>query len=255
MEDTNLVVNEAEAPLYYSFWLREYGNEFLTFVSTVDHTFDTRNRTLFPDSGLLSRLSAEIAFPGGDLEYYKASYNMRWYKSFHRHMALLLGGEVAYGDGYGDTTYLPFFENYFAGGIRSVRGFRQNTIGPKGIDCRLVDQDDGHGGTVTTRVCTADYSIGGNAKFQGRTELIFSNPFEDAPSRNFRLSAFIDFARVYTNIDTAAIVPDDRLRASYGLGAVWITPVGALNFSLAWPLISYEGDRTEVFAFNIGSPF
>ena len=118
-----------------------------------------------------------------------------------------------------------------------------------------MDEDDGNGGTITTRVCTADYSIGGNAKFQGRTELIFSNPLEDAPSRNFRLSAFIDFARVYTNIDSEAIVPDDRLRASYGIGAVWITPVGALNFSLAWPLISYEGDRTEVFAFNIGSPF
>ncbi|WP_455200712.1 outer membrane protein assembly factor BamA [Kaarinaea lacus] len=255
VEDTNLTVNDAEAPLYYSFWVQENGNEFLTFVSTIDHSFDTRNRTLFPTSGLLSRLSGEIAFPGGDLEYYKASYNLRWYNSFHRHVSLAIGGEVAYGDGYGDTTYLPFFENYFAGGMRSVRGFRQNTIGPKGIDCSLIDQDDGNGGTVTTRVCTADYSIGGNAKFQGRTEFIFSNPFEEVPNRNFRLSAFIDFARVYTNIDSPAIVADDRLRASYGIGAVWITPVGALNFSLAWPLVSYEGDRTEVFAFNIGSPF
>lgn len=255
VEDTNLVVNDAEAPLYYTFWVAENGNDFLTFVSTLDHTFDTRNRILFPTTGLMSRLSAEIAFPGGDLEYYKASYNLRWYNSFHRHVSLVLGGEVAYGDGYGDTTYLPFFENYFAGGIRSVRGFRQNTIGPKGIDCRLVDEDDGNGGIVTTRVCTADYSIGGNAKFQGRTELIFSNPFEETPNRNFRLSTFIDFARVYTNIDSPAIVADDRLRASYGIGAVWITPVGALNFSLAWPLVSYEGDRTEVFAFNIGSPF
>jgi outer membrane protein insertion porin family len=255
VEDTNILVNDAEAPLYYSVWVKENGNDFLTFVSTLNHTFDTRNRTLFPDTGLFSQLSAEIAFPGGDLEYYKASYNLRWYNSFHKHVSLVIGGEVAYGDGYGDTLYLPFFENYFAGGIRSVRGFRQNSIGPKGIDCRLVDQDDGNGGTITTRICTADYSIGGNSKFQGRTELVFSNPFDEAPSRNFRLSAFIDFARVYTNIDSVAIVPDDRLRASYGIGAVWITPVGALNFSLAWPLISYEGDRTESFAFNIGSPF
>ena len=99
VEDTNLVVNEAEAPLYYSFFVQENGNEFLTFVSTFDHTFDTRNRTLFPDTGLMSRFSAEVAFPGGDLEYYKASYNLRWYNSFHRHVSLLIGGEVAYGDG------------------------------------------------------------------------------------------------------------------------------------------------------------
>jgi outer membrane protein insertion porin family len=118
-----------------------------------------------------------------------------------------------------------------------------------------VAEDDGHGGTTTTLVCTADYSIGGNAKFEGRTELFFSNPFEEEPSKNFRLSAFIDFARVYTNVYNAAIVEDDRLRASYGLGAVWITPVGALNFNLAWPLISYEGDETEIFGFNIGAPF
>ena len=255
VEDTKIVVNDAEAPLYYSFWVREYGEKFLTFVSTIDHTFDTRNKILFPDSGLLSQTSAEIAFPGGDLEYYKANYNLRWYIPLGSKATFLMGGEVAYGDGYGDTPYLPFFENYFAGGIRSVRGFRQNTIGPKGIDCRLVEQDDGHGGTTTTQICTADYSIGGNAKFEGRTELIFSNPFEEEPSKNFRISAFVDFARVYTNIDSEAIVADDRLRASYGIGAVWITPVGALNFSLAWPLISYEGDRTEIFGFNIGSPF
>jgi len=255
VEDTKIIVNDAEAPLYYSFWVREYGEQFLTYVSTIDHTYDSRNKILFPDSGVLSRTSAEIAFPGGDLEYYKASYDLRWYVPLGRKFTFLMGGEFAYGDGYGDTTVLPFFENYFAGGIRSVRGFRQNTIGPKGIDCRQVEQDDGFGGTTTTQICTADYSIGGNAKFEGRTELIFSNPFEDEPSRNFRLSAFLDFARVYTNIDSEAIVADDRLRASYGIGAVWITPVGALNFSLAWPLISYEGDRTEIFGFNIGSPF
>ncbi|WP_455366043.1 outer membrane protein assembly factor BamA [Kaarinaea lacus] len=255
VEDTKIIVNDAEAPLYYSFWVREYGEQFLTYVSTIDHTYDSRNKILFPDSGILSRTSAEIAFPGGDIEYYKASYDLRFYLPLGRNFTFLMGGEFAYGDGYGDTPVLPFFENYFAGGIRSVRGFRQNTLGPKGIDCRLVEEDDGFGGTTSTQICTADYSIGGNAKFEGRTELIFSNPFEEEPSKNFRLSAFIDFARVYTNIDSEAIVADDRLRASYGLGAVWITPVGALNFSLAWPLISYEGDQTEVFGFNIGSPF
>jgi len=255
VEDTKIFVNDAEAPLYYSFWVREYGEKFLTYVSTFEHSYDSRNKLLFPESGILSRTSAEVALPGSDIEYYKASYDFRFYAPIVKNVTFLFGGELAYGDGYGDTTTLPFFENYFAGGIRSVRGFRQNTIGPKGIDCRQVEQDDGNGGITTTQICTADYSIGGNAKFQGRTEVIFSNPFEDQPSKNFRVSAFVDFARVYTEIDSEAIVADDRLRASYGIGAVWITPVGALYFSLAWPLISYEGDRLETFGFNIGSPF
>ncbi|WP_455223107.1 outer membrane protein assembly factor BamA [Kaarinaea lacus] len=255
VEDTKIFVNDAEAPLYYSFWVREYGDKFLTYVSTFEHSYDSRNKILFPESGILSRTAAEISFPGSELEYFKASYNLRWYVPLGSKMTFLMGGEFAYGDGYGDTPTLPFFENYFAGGIRSIRGFRQNTVGPKGIDCRQVDEDDGHGGTTTTQICTADYSIGGNSKFEGRAEMIFSNPFEEEPSKNFRVSAFIDFGRVYTNIDSEAIVADDRLRASYGIGAVWITPVGALYFSLAWPLISYEGDRLETFGFNIGTPF
>lgn len=254
-EDTELNINESRAPEYYSTWVNEFGEDFVTYTINASHTYDSRNRAIFPDHGFLSRFSVEAAVPGGDLEYYKLGYNLKMYFDLHRTVTLMLGGNLAYGDGYGDTAVLPFFENYYSGGARSVRGFEANTIGPAGIECDTFSVPDGMGGTTTTQSCQADEPVGGNAKFEGRMELFFASPFSEEPSRNFRFSAFTDFARVYTDIDDPSIVEDDRLRASYGLGAVWITPVGALTFSLAWPLIEYDGDDTEVFNFNIGAPF
>ena len=255
IENTDLTINESRAPEYYSDWVNEFGDDFTAYTLTASHSFDTRNRAIFPDNGILSRISAEIAVPGGDIEYYKASYDLKWYLQLLRNTTLMMGGRVAYGDGYGDTRVLPFFENYYSGGVRSVRGFEANTIGPMGIECDTISVPDGMGGTTTTQYCNADEPVGGNAKFEGRMELYFASPFSDEPSRNFRLSTFIDFARVYTDLDHRSVVEDDRLRASYGFGAVWITPVGALTFSLAWPLAEYSGDDTEVFNFNIGAPF
>ncbi|HEY5604482.1 MAG TPA: outer membrane protein assembly factor BamA, partial [Gammaproteobacteria bacterium] len=128
VEDTNLVVNDAEAPLYYSAWIAIYGDQFLTYTTSFNYTYDSRNKIIFPESGILSQTTLEFAFPGSDIEYYKASYDMRWYLPLTNKLTFMAGGEVAYGDGYGDTSELPFFENYFTGGLRSVRGFRQNSI-------------------------------------------------------------------------------------------------------------------------------
>lgn len=254
-EDTDLNVNESRAPEYYSTWVDQFGEKFVTYSLSLSHTFDSRNRAIFPDHGLLSQFFTELAVPGGDLEFYKVGYNMKMYFELHRFATLMFGGNVAYGDSYGDTDVLPFFENYYSGGARSVRGFEANTLGPRGIECDTFSVPDGMGGTTITESCQADEPVGGNAKFEGRMELFFASPFSEEPSRNFRFSAFVDFARVFTNIEDPSIIEDDRLRASYGLGAVWITPVGALTFSLAWPLVEYADDDTEVFNFNIGAPF
>jgi outer membrane protein insertion porin family len=254
-EDTDIDINETEAPDYYSKWVIDNGESFLAYPATMSHSYDTRNRAIFPETGILSRVSAEVALPGGDLEYYKASYDFKSYFDVGRSLTLMMGGELAYGDGYGDSDSLPFFENYYTGGIRSVRGFESNTIGPKGVKCRTFTASDGMGGTTLTEVCEPDEAVGGNAKFEGRLELFIAPSFDDQPNRNFRFSTFIDFARVYNNVDDPSILSDDRLRASYGVGAVWITPVGALTFSLAWPIVDYAGDKTEVFGFNIGAPF
>ena len=255
VEDTDLTINEDQAPLYYSEWVDENGDEFTTYSANMSYSFDTRNRAIFPDYGILSRISAEVAIPGGDLEFFKTSYQLNWYFQLSQRLTLMLGGEVAYGNGYGDTEDLPFFENYYAGGTRSVRGFRGNTIGPLGIECDDLVVSDGLGGSTVTEVCEADEPVGGNAKFTGKIELYFPSPFEEEVSRNFRMSAFVDFGQVFTDIDSEFVVEDDRMRSSYGVAAVWITPVGALTFNFAWPLSADGEDDTQVFGFNIGAPF
>lgn len=230
-ENTSLTINPLEAPTSYVEWVEENGENFDTISNTVSWSHDTRNRAIFPDSGYYSLLSAEVALPGGDLEYYKLTVRQKYYVPMGKGITLLLGADLGYGDGYGDTTELPFYKNYYAGGGRSVRGFQGNSLGP--------------------RDPVSDEPIGGNTKVVSHLELAFPSPFEDT-ERSFRLSTFIDAGNVFASKDD---FDTSELRSSYGLSAVWLTPVGALTFNWAWPINTKPGDETESFQFAIGAPF
>ncbi len=232
-ENTNLRIRDDTAPEAYSKWVAENGDNFDAFITSVSWSHDTRNRAIFPDRGSYTLLSAQAATPGGDLEYYKLGIRQRWYMAITNTVTFSLAGELGYGDGYGDTSELPFYENYYAGGSRTVRGFRGNTLGPRD--------------PVTNR------AIGGASKAIARMELFFPSPFaEEEGGRTFRLSTFIDAGNVFASPED---VNFNDLRSAYGMSAVWITPVGALTFNWAWPLRSEPGDTTEFFQFSIGAPF
>jgi outer membrane protein insertion porin family len=145
--------------------------------------------------------------------------------------ALLFGADLGYGDAYGDTSTLPFYKNYYAGGGRSVRGFQGNSLGPRDL--------------ITNE------PIGGNTKVITHLELFFPSPFAES-ERSFRLSAFVDAGNVFA---TQADFDANELRSSYGVSAIWLTPVGALTFNWGWPINTKEGDEREVFQFSIGAPF
>ncbi len=230
-ENTDLTLNSLTAPASYAAWVAANGNKFNTFATTLSWSHDTRNRAIFPDSGYFSRLSAEIALPGGDLEYYKLSVRQKYYVPISKGITLLLGLELGYGDAYGDTTELPFYKNYYAGGGRSVRGFRGNSLGPRDA--------------VTNR------AIGGTTKVISRLELFFPAPFGEA-ERSFRLSTFIDAGNVFASQQSFDI---NELRSSYGVSAIWLTPVGALTFNWGWAINSKASDVREIFQFSIGAPF
>ena len=107
------------------------GDEFLTLKLKSSWSSDSRNRRFLPDTGSLSRITAELAIPGGDLTYYQVSLRHQRFFSLPRDFVFVLEGEIGYGDGYGDTEEFPLTENFYAGGIRSVRGFESNTLGPR----------------------------------------------------------------------------------------------------------------------------
>ena len=211
-----------------NFIIDQEGDSFNTLSFAVGWSHDTLNRAIFATEGGRRSLSALITVPGLDLEYYKINYSQFHYFPMAKDLVLFLHGDVAYGDGYGDTEDLPFFEHYFAGGVKSVRGFEDNTLGPR----------DSRGDT-----------FGGDTKLVGGVEVFFPVPFlED--NKSLRMGTFFDFGYVY---DSGFDLGD--LRYSAGISAQWLSPFGALTVSVAQPFNESDDDEVQNFQFAFGSGF
>jgi len=204
----------------------EFGTNFNTLTFGVGWSHDTRDRAVFPTKGNFHSLSAEVALPGLDLEYYKLSYQQRRYIPLSKQLTLLMRGEIAYGTGYGDNDILPFFENFYAGGVRSVRGYRDNSLGGE----------------------ISGVPQGGNLKTIGAMELLFPPPFAE-DSKAVRMSAFFDAGYVFGGLRNFDI---KQLRGSAGLSLSWFSPVGPLIFSFATPVNDRKDDDIQNFQFSLG---
>lgn len=228
--NTQLDIPENTTIQRYRDFIDREGDQFDTFSLTLSWARNTRNHAILPTRGRLQRASAEVAIPGGSLQYYKLNYEDRLYTPLTESFTLAYGGRVAYGDAYGSTDEFPFFENYFAGGQRSVRGFKTNTLG--------VREDN--------------QAIGGNFLVTAGAEVIFPLPFIKKELKSFRFSAFTDIGNVY---DQDQGFEADLLRYSAGLSAIWISPFGPVSVSIAQPLNKQDDDETEIFQFAVGSSF
>ena len=221
-------------------FIAENGNEFDNFSLTASFSRDTRNRTVFATRGSAQTVASNITVPGSDLEYYKLRYDTKFYFAMTQSLTLLLHSDLAYGNGYGDTEELPFFERYFAGGLRTVRAFNTNSLGPRD----LLSNDP----------------IGGNLRVVGGADVIFPIPFMEKPPNSVRLSAFFDIGNVFldkapTFDSTENGFDASQLRMSTGLSFVWLAPIGPLRFSYGVPLNDVPGDDLRAFQFSIGSFF
>jgi len=196
-------------------------------------THDTRDNILFTNKGVLQRLTAEVTLPVLDLQYYRLDYRHAWYKDIAKNFTFMLNGELGYAKSYGDTKY-PFFKNYFVGGVNSVRGFENGSLGPRQVD--------------TTG---QEFNIGGTTRIVGNAEIFAPVPLIKDSSQ-FRLSAFFDAGNVYA--DNQSISLGD-LRYSTGVGVSWFSPFGPLKLVFAKALNSQQDDRTEVLQFQLGSQF
>jgi outer membrane protein insertion porin family len=197
-------------------------------------TYDSRDNTLFPNKGVLQRLSTEVALPVLDLEYYKIEYKHAWFKDVTKSFTVMLNGELGYADSYGKKAY-PFFKNFYVGGVNSVRGFDNGSIGPHDVD----------------PATGLDYAVGGTSRVLGNAEVFSPVPFIKNSSQ-FRLSAFVDTGNVYTKGQGISL---GDLRYSTGVGVSWFSPFGPLKLVFAKALNKKEGDQTQSLQFQLGSQF
>ena len=215
---------------------------YLTLSPSIGWTHDTLNRALFPNQGGQQRLSALATIPGiSDLEYFKINYKHQEYFPLSSDFTFRLLADIAYGDGYGDTEDLPFFENYYGGGTGSVRGFKNNTLGPRDTP---INPD-----------VRRPLPFGGSTKMVGSAELFFPVPFLQE-TKSVRLGAFFDAGRIQNSFGL------NNLKYSAGVSGEWLSPFGALSVSAALPLNAKDfnsrtgvGDEKQIFQFNFGQNF
>lgn len=226
-ENIHIKTNPDRTPEDIITFTEENGNSYDQFNSNASFTHDTRDRTVFATKGNLQRIRLEASVPGSDLDYYKVSYRNTYLWRLSSKYSLSGMFDVAYGDAYNETTDLPFFEKYYAGGITSVRGYRPNRLGPQS---------------------EKNTSLGGNFRTLARAELFFPAPFA-AENRSVRMGAFVDVGNVFIDPDA---FDQDELRSSIGLSFEWLSPIGPLTFSYADTLHHKPGDDRQAFQFYIG---
>ena len=228
VEDIHVQSTTSTPPEYRSFIDRYPDN--LNFNLSTGFSKDTRDSIFFPRRGSFRRISAELAIPGSDLEYYKVSLRGSWYRQLVGRLILNARGEIGYGDGYGDLEELPFFKNYYAGGSRSVRGFEARSLGPVSAD-------------------SAADPLGGGIRTIAGIEMYFPI-FGLLEDNDKRLSLFMDSGQVFAS---SSDFDFGEIRLSVGAGFHWFSPVGPISFTVAQPLNDEPGDDVKRIQFTLGS--
>jgi outer membrane protein insertion porin family len=220
------------------------GNWFKSVNFNVNWVKSTLNRGIFATRGTSQRIGFDVAVPKSGLEYYKFTYKGTHLRGLTRQLTLKLRADLGYGESYGDTTQMPFFKNFYSGGLGSVRGFKKYSLGPR---------NSPQGGYSYTR------PIGGNVQVVLGAEVMFPIPFVK-DQRSVQSSLFFDAGNVFNtkcaDLQVNCFSPKDgELRYSVGLGATWLSGFGPITFSIAKPLNSLDLDETEVFQFSLGNQF
>lgn len=214
-------------------FVNEFGSHYYQLNGTIGWSFQGLDRVIMPTKGWQEQASLETSVPiaSKSLRYYKADYNLKFYHPLYKSWIFHTRGEVGYGQGYGKySNDYPFFKNFYAGGIYSVRGYAVNSLGP-------VDRTSGD-------------PLGGNVLVDGSVALIFPNPF----GHNLRTSWFADGGQVFDTDRESNVSDHGGLRYSTGLDIQWLSPLGVgLEFALAEALNPSRTDDTQFFTFNVSA--
>src|SRR3990167_2389620 len=238
-------------------FMEEEGDNYLNLKASVGWSESTLNRGVLANRGHSQSLVFETTVPGSDLSFFKVDYRGQLFTPLSDIYTLRLHTELGYGESYGSTSELPFYENYYAGGFGSVRGFKDNSLGPRrtpsrgeavtGNEGTLIDPDDD------------PLPFGGNVLVQGGVELLFPMPFVK-DQRSLRTALFWDVGNVFdTSCGSTQTscngIDAGELASSVGVGLTWITALGPLSFSLAMPIVKPDDADTQVFQFSLGQTF
>ena len=204
------------------------GDEYSTVFGAIAFSKDTRNRRVFADNGSFNSIGVTVNT--GDLDYYKARYRHQTAYALSETFTLSLKGRLGYGESVGDSEELPIYEKFFAGGVRSVRGYEFNSLGPT----------DSNGDP-----------LGGDFQVIYSVEVLF--PIEALGSaETFRVGVYYDAGNVFESVDT---FESSEIRESVGVSAKWFSFIGPIEFSYAWPLNDQPQDDIEEFQFALGATF
>ena len=228
IERTEIVPGTALPNTYF-----DYANQF-GYISTavpltVGWARDRRDSALAPNSGVFQRATGEWGI-GGEVRYVRATYQYQQFYPFNKQLTGAINAELGLGQTIGDRPF-PLFKNFFGGGLGSVRGFEQGSLGP--------------------RDALTGVNLGGTKKVNINSELLI--PFPGAGNdRTLRLYGFFDIGNVFGASEN---INFDDMRSSYGIGVSWISPVGPLRLAFARPVKTFDGDRIQTLQFQIGTSF
>ena len=215
-------------PASYLAYANQFGYSSSSLPLTLGWSRDSRDSALVPSTGVYQRGNGDWGV-AGDAKYVRASYQYQQYFPLNKQYTLALNGEVGWGKGLSGRPF-PVFKTYYAGGLGSVRGFDQSTLGPRDV--------------------TGSY-LGGPKKLVGNIEL--QTPFPGAGNdRSLRLFGFLDVGNVFAESEKYDF---GTLRASSGVGLSWISPIGPLRFAYSVPIRKVPGDRIQKLQFQIGTSF
>jgi outer membrane protein insertion porin family len=218
----------SNSPQRYIDFVDEYGDITDAWPVTASWARDKRDSVIYTTDGTLQRLGAEVSVPLGDLTYYRLTYTLQWYYPLSKRVTFLTQTRLGVGDGY-DNQGLPFYKNFFAGGVNTVRGYSAGSLGPKD---------------------TEGNSLGGELQVINTFEALF--PFPGlGKDKSIRVSTFLDMGMVGNDYDYVF----QEMRFSTGLSFNWFSPVGPLKVVVAYPLNRQPGDEIERFQFTFGSTF
>ncbi|MCK6435826.1 outer membrane protein assembly factor BamA [Rivihabitans pingtungensis] len=222
----------SDSPKRYVDFVNEYSSSNFSLLASASWARDTRDSALWPTKGSVSKAAAEFALPGGDVQYYRFSVGNQWYYPLSKNLTLMLNGELGMVNSW-SSKKLPFYENFYLGGISSVRGFESGTIGA---------QDENNN------------AYGGTRRAVFNAEVLFPFPgLRD--DKTLRLSTFFDVGTVFGGQFNSGLTWRDNLRYSAGLGLSWVSPLGPMRFSFSQPLHKKSNDHLERFQFTLGTSF